>query len=296
MQLFKANKHIRDNILFLIATAIVYLNSPTIVPAQQNPYNPINFTQALILSRGSLIPASPQSVYLNHEETCKLLQQESGWDSSDCPFIENIVIQQIPGIDSTIIMKPNSDGFVSFEDWTSETAKEAIDEIWESFVEGSLAQTKKIGVEIKPIKWIITPYLDKEKSYLYYAFLLQWGQEQIINVKASKFDRLGYVEFQFVPEKVTFSEAELTTLVEQTLATYTPSQHQSYDSFTTGDKVASVGALGVLATLVGVKYGKAAASGALALLLVFAKKLWFLVFLPFIWIGRKLFHKKSTTD
>ena len=44
--------------------------------------------------------------------------------------------------------------------------------------------------------------------------------------------------------------------------------HAAYTSFESGDKVAAYGGLGILAAVLGVKYGKAAAAGLVAVVLL----------------------------
>ena len=52
-------------------------------------------------------------------------------------------------------------------------------------------------------------------------------------------------------------------------------------------------ALGVLAALVGVKYGKAAATGFVAILLLFLKKAWFVLLLPLVFLIKLFTGKKA---
>ena len=261
--------------------------------AQGNPYNPVNFTEPLSLSRGSLSPASPDSVYLTHDDSCKFVQKEFAWEPSSCDEFENIIAYHVPGSDTVIVEKPNTTGFVKFDDWDKETSKEEIQAIWDEMVQGTKDQGEKLGVSITPLKWVVYPHLDRKNNYMYYAILTRWDKQDQINIKATLFDRLGYVTFRIVPEGVDFNEAQLTQMVENTLNSYSTAPQQSYFDFQDGDKVAAVGAVGVLATLVGVKYGKAVASGLFALILVFAKKLWFLIFLPLMWLYKKFSKKKS---
>lgn len=72
---------------------------------------------------------------------------------------------------------------------------------------------------------------------------------------------------------------------------YKTNASQGYAEFVTGDKVAAVGAVGVLATLVGVKYSKGIAAWLFVVGLAFAKKAWFLILLPLFWL-KNLFRKK----
>ena len=114
--------------------------------------------------------------------------------------------------------------------------------------------------------------------------------------EASFLDRYGYVKFQIIPivgsVDVDSSDAEFRKLVEEGLSMYKPNIGTSYASYKVGDKVSEYGVLGVLAALAGVKWGKAAATGIFAILLIFAKKLWWVIFIPIIYIFRGIFRKK----
>ena len=81
-------------------------------------------------------------------------------------------------------------------------------------------------------------------------------------------------------------------MVDRLLASYQPANNESYFDTQAGDKIAAVGAVGVLASLLGVKYGKTAAVGFLALAAILLKKAWFLLLLPFYFL-KNMFSKKS---
>lgn len=115
----------------------------------------------------------------------------------------------------------------------------------------------------------------------------------LVQGRGSLFDRQGYVPFRLIPESANLSEVELQRLVEISLDAYQPKAQQAYFDFQDGDKVAAVGALGVLATLVGVKYGKTAATGFVAILLLFLKKAWFVLLLPLIFLKKFFTSKKA---
>lgn len=286
-------KVIKENLIFLLVASAAFITDPAITIAKTNPVNPINFTKQLSLSRGDLSPVSTYSVYYSRSDTCTMLVQEMGWNEASCENFENIVLGHIKGIDTLIIEKPNSEGLVKLNDWDAEKSDDKIQAIWDDFVSGSKSQSENLGVDIRPIKWLVYPTVNAEKRYLFYATLIQWGSDRIVNVKASLFDRFGYITFRIVPDNEQISEEELVSLVESTLNSYSPHPQQSYSDFKSGDKIAAAGALGVLASLVGVKYGKAIATGALAVALAFAKKLWFLIFIPFIWVFSKIFRRRS---
>lgn len=288
----KVNESIlREIIIFVAISVFFFLNEPTIIQAQPSPYNPLNFTQTLNLSRGKLFPLFQESLYLNNRESCDLVIREFGWHKNSCNSIENIVFGHLPEIDTLIIDKPNSDGYVKFDDWDEDTVKDEIDSIWKDLVSSSKEQSRILGYNIIPIKWIVFPKIEKQHSYMYYAYLIDWDGEPTVNVKATKFDRRGYVAFSIVPTREDFTEAGLTHIVEATLDSYQPNNEESYSEFRSGEKIAEYGALGVLATLMGVKYGKAVATGLVAVGIILIKKLWFLFLLPFIYVGKLIFRK-----
>ena len=94
--------------------------------------------------------------------------------------------------------------------------------------------------------------------------------ELVTNIKATVFDRRGYVVFPIVPLGTTLTDLEIREMVDATLTSYVPVPDDTHASFVSDDKVAA--AIGVLATLVKVKFGKAAVGGLLAAALLFLKK------------------------
>jgi uncharacterized membrane-anchored protein len=288
------NKDVKDNLVFLTVALIAFSTEPAIVQAQGNPYNPINFTQALSLSRGSLSPSSQEGMILDHDSSCTFVKSEYGWNSEACKGIENIVFLHSPGVDTIVVETPNSDGHVRFDDWQGESLNKAIQEIWDNFAIGAKNQSQNLGFNVTPKNWRVYPTLDKSNNYMYYAIHLDWDGRDTINIKASLFDRQGYVAFRIVPDRSDYSEAQLRKIVENVVFSYSAKQSSSYVDFKDGDKIAAGGAIGVLATLVGVKYGKAIATGLFVVILAFAKKLWFLIFIPFVIVWKLLFRRNSS--
>lgn len=285
------NKHFKDNVLFILIATAAFLSEPAIVTAQESPYSPVNFTEPLSLYRGKISPVSPDAVYLNKEDRCNILINEMSWDS--CDEVEAMIFGLAPGIDTVMVETPNSDGFVDLNDWEGGDRQAEVDQIWDDFAMGAKEQGKALGQRIEAVRWYVQPTLNKEKSYLYYAILIDWDGEMVINAKASLFDRQGYIPVRIIPDSSDLSQTELQQLVEISLNAYQPVAKQAYFDFEDGDKVAAVGAIGVLATLVGVKYGKAAATGLFAIALLFLKKAWFLLLIPLVFLKKFMFGKKE---
>jgi uncharacterized membrane-anchored protein len=286
------HKSARENIVFFMISIAINLAIPTIAPAQTGNYNPINFTQPLNVSRGKIMPVSTGSQRLANEDACRLVTEKWGWSNSACGEIDGFILKHLPGIDTLLVKKPNSDGYVKFDDWGSNEAKDEISEIWDELVTGSKAQSQRAGEEITPLKWVVYPSLDKAKSYMYYAYLMRWGNEQVVNIKVSQFDRKGYVEFTVVPDREDYTSAQITQMIDRMLGSYQPAVNESYFDTQAGDKIAAAGAVGVLASLLGVKYGKTAAVGFFALAAIVLKKAWFLLLLPFYFL-KNLFSKNA---
>jgi Protein of unknown function (DUF2167) len=253
--------------------------------------NPIGFSEPLKLTRGKVVARSPNATYLSHAETCRFLVTEQGWPDGDCDGVENLLAVPVPGIDSAIVYKPVSEGFVRFDDWSG--SKDEIDGIWRSFVDAMKEQSRQLGKSLVPEGWLVYPKLDKNRAYMYYALILNWDGHREINIKASLFDRSGYIPFLIVPEGSDIDAAGVQTLVTRFLASYTSDPESSYFDFKNGDKVAVAGTVGVLAALMGVKVAKVAAIGLLAAALAIGKKLVFLlVVVPFLAL-RRLFRRRA---
>ena len=64
-----------------------------------------------------------------------------------------------------------------------------------------------------------------------------------------------------------------------------------YADYEQGNKMAGFGLASLVALTAGSKNGKGVAAGLMATLLIFAKKLWFIIFLPFVFLWEKIKQK-----
>jgi hypothetical protein len=252
---------------------------------------PLPFDGALSLARGAVKGATINSFHLSKTDACTIATVDWGWES--CEGMDALTYFLVPGADAILFEMPNSDGHVSMEDWAAADKDDTIKSIETDLAAGLAAQGEKLGVPVVFKGWLVYPTLDTEKKVLYYATEATWGAEPNINIKASVFDRQGYVAFTIVTQSNTPTEAEIRAMVDATLAHYQSEPGQDYASFVPGDAVSATGALGVLAALVGVKFGKAAIGGIIAVAILFLKKGGILLLiLPFAWL-KKRFSRKS---
>ena len=200
------------------------------------------------------------------------------------------------GIDSIYYYPPETIGHVNMDDWTADVSAQ-IDEIWESYLEGAKAQSERIGYDVVPIKWVLYPTLNKEAKVMTYGILLDFGGERVINLTSVKFTRNGYVSMDVVTDDEMLSRdwASYESVSAYAAGTYTPANGLHYADFQPGEKLASVGAVGVLAALVGTKKGQGWLAGIGATLAVLLKKFWFLLLaLPAaIWGGMKRLARRD---
>jgi uncharacterized membrane-anchored protein len=288
-------KFLLDHFSLICISMASFLAEPALVAAQEVSYNPVNFSEPLILSRGELRPDYQGAVYLDADERCRLMIAEWGHTAEDCAATDAMLLGPVPGVDTLIVAKPNSEGFIKGDDWDTSSA-EAIDAIWTALVEGVREQGRLLGQKIEPIGWQVRPAYIRDRGYLFYSYIVDWDGKRTINAKAALFDRRGYVQFSIVPASSHASALEVREMTEQALRLYKAKEGVSYAEFTSGDTVAATGAVGVLAALTGVKYGKGATVGLLAVLAAMAKKLWFLLLLPFVYLKRLFTRKPSKAE
>lgn len=274
----------REQIVLLAVSVAAFASGPAIVHAQGRNFSPTPFSESLDVSRGRLLPGTKDGLILSRGDYCYLMLEEWGWDG--CDGIDAVIVGHLSSTDTTMIETPNSAGLVRFDDWESADRDQEIAGIEAGLQQSLAAQSERTGDDIRFIGWRTYPTLNPDRHYLYYATDISWNGGLQTNIRATVFDRRGYVVFTIVPVQDAPSPGEIESMIDATLNRYVPAAEQSYAAFTTGDKVASAGAIGVLATMMGVKYGKGAVAGLIATLLLIAKKAWFVLLLPLVWLKR----------
>jgi uncharacterized membrane-anchored protein len=284
----KLKNFAREQVILMTVAFISFSTQPAIVWAQD--VNPLPFTEPLSVSRGSVTPASKGAIYLTPQDACTIATYDWGWES--CDSLDAVIWSQLPDIDTTVIEKPDTSGYVSFDDWDGDEKDDVIADIEETLRVGLAEQGRALGTDISFTGWSVYPTLNTDKQMMYYATNAMWGGRQNVNIEATVFDRRGYVRFKIVPVATEVTPVEVEAMITKALAQYQPATGESYAAFTSSDKIAAVGAVGVLAGLAGLQYGKGAATGIFAVALLILKKAWFLLLLPFIWL-KGLFSRKK---
>jgi uncharacterized membrane-anchored protein len=274
---------------------------PSIINAaitDDNPYDMSPFDEVIKLTNGSLYPNSYEASKFGDEGGCNMVKEHWGWTDLNCNAMDKLLIATGPNIDTLVIETPRNIGYVEYDDWYADNKEKDIDEIVKLIKQQYIEQSQRVNRELKFLRWIVYPTLVEDKNYMYYAYLS--SDDGHINpiIESMIYDRNGYIKFQIVPRNLTesSSESEYRTTVESALNLYTPDSGLRYADFTKGDKVYQYGVIGSLAALAGVSWkgkGKAAAAGIFGMILIFAKKLWWLIFIPIIALFKRLFGKKE---
>jgi len=282
------------------STLLIALFIPLMVNAElteDNPYGVSFFDNRVSLTRGSVYPNYTQSLQANQEGACKMAKDGWGWHDASCISIDKMLFVTAPNVDTVLFRKPEDIGYVKYDDWYDSNKDSQISEIVSEIKKAYKRQGQKLGEEMKWLKWIVYPTLVEDKNYMYYAYLMSQGDVESIIINASIYDRKGMIEVIVITDNLNENSPEsvFKDTVENVLDLYTPDEGQRYADYSSGDKVYQYGVIGTVAALAGLNWknkGKAVATGIFATILLFAKKLWWLIVIPVIALFKKPFKKK----
>jgi uncharacterized membrane-anchored protein len=177
-------------------------------------------------------------------------------------------------------------GYVKTNDWTDVDPDKFIKDIKENYKLSNETRKKNGQPTVLNVSWKKKPYLDGIYNSVYYALNVQWSNnETTTEGTAIILGREGYTTASYVAGNNGYQEQMLLNLSK----IHKFNDTKEYKDWKSGDKVAAAGIGALLATTLGVKALK---PGIIAAGLLLLKKFWFIIFLPFIWLG-KLFTGTS---
>jgi len=188
------------------------------------------------------------------------------------------------------------EGYVSDDDWMDLDADLLLEGISESTEEAN-AQRVENGIStLEVIGWSQEPTYDESSRTAYWSIKFKEGPGFTINAIALKLGRKGFSKLIWVgdPNQLNLSENSLSTALDNNEF----KKGFRYADFSSGDKLAAFGLASLVAVTAGSKGGKGVVAGVLVTLLIFAKKLWFLIFLPIVfgwkWLKRLFTGRQET--
>ena len=177
-------------------------------------------------------------------------------------------------------------GYVKTDDWTDVDPNKFLKDIKENYKASNETRKKNGQPIVLDVSWKKKPYLDGIYNSVYYALNVQWSDNKsTIEGTAIILGREGYTTASYVEGNNGYQEQMLLNLSK----IHKFNNTKEYKDWKSGDKVAAAGIGALLATTLGVKALK---PGIIAAGLLLLKKFWFIIFLPFIWLG-KLFTSSS---
>jgi uncharacterized membrane-anchored protein len=229
----------------------------------------------------------------------------TGKDASEYMFIMQghrsytpdaaILRVQGPEADSQVIYTINKVGFLTKDDWGDNIDK---NKMLKEIQEGTDKANEQSGegyLDLFVDAWAQEPHLDRVNNTVYWAISgHDEDNNKFVNAKALKLGREGYTEILWIGSPAQFTSSEV--VLKPVLANYNYNEGFKYSDYILGTD--TVAAAGVGALVYKLATGKAIAkAGAIAVALLFAKKFWFLIFIPFMYfwkvIKAKIFNKPS---
>ena len=170
-------------------------------------------------------------------------------------------------------------GYVKTDDWTDVDPDKFIKDIKENYKASNATREQNGQPTITNVTWKKKPYLDGVYNSVYFALNVTWSNNtSTVEGKAIILGREGYTTASYVGGTDGYKEQMLLNLSK----IHKFNSTKEYKDWKSGDKVAAAGIGALLATTLGVKALK---PGIIAAGLLLLKKFWFIIFLPFIWLG-----------
>ena len=171
-------------------------------------------------------------------------------------------------------------GYVKTDDWTDVDPDKFIKEMIENYKASNSTRQQNGQATVQDVTWKKKPYLDGTYNSVYYAFNVTWSDNSSsVEGTAIILGKEGYTTASYVGGTDGYQEQMLLNLSK----IHKFNTAKEYKDWKSGDKVAAAGIGALLATTLGVKALK---PGIIAAGLLLFKKFWFIIVLPFIWLGK----------
>ena len=190
-----------------------------------------------------------------------------------------------------LFIETNDDGYVNIEDWNNVDTDRWIKILNENAQEElEKNEGKDIDLATK-FTWVKKPKLDRKKNMVFYAYEVLWNDGVTsLESRTLILGKNGYSSLVFTTTDEETPYSQLANKFSNKAETFKFNEGSTYSEYKTGDKIAAVGIGALLATTLGVK---ALSPGLLATLGKLLAKFWFILLLPFIFIGKLIDSLKT---
>ena len=247
----------------------------------------------LVKSNGSFQLSEGFGILLG-DEAEQFLFLNNGTEFSD---IDAVVLKGETG--EELIFSFFETGYIKDDDWSNLDADALLEGVKEGTEEANAERSRNNVSKVHVIGWVQRPTYDEAMNTAYWAIRAKDEDgEEVINAIALKLGRKGFNKVTWVGSPEEFQPQ--SGLLMEALNDFHYDTGFKYADFSTSDKVAAVGLASLVAVTAGSKGGKGVALGAFAVALAFAKKLWFLIVLPFVgawkWLKRKFTNHDNNSQ
>lgn len=173
------------------------------------------------------------------------------------PDTEALITYNSGNASAEVYYEWRDEGYVADSDWEDVDPAGLLQE----YRDGTEAGNKeRVANGFKPmhvVGWLEQPTYNKETRTVTYAIELGDDEGTWVNAVALRLGRKGYTEFTWVgPVSAFKNSGSRPDLLNLALAKHAFEEGHRYADFTEGDKVASYGIAGLVATALGAKFGK----------------------------------------
>ena len=236
---------------------------------------------------------SDTQMWVDGQDAVRALTLAEGTNQWDA-----VVGLAIDFIDETQIVIQDFDiGYIDDDDWGDFDPAVVLSALREATEDANTERRRNGYPTLQVLGYAVEPRYDPTLDAVYWAVRVMVSTgDRVINAVALKLSRDGFSSITWVGSVDQFTGRET---LEVALAPYSFDQGARYADFRAGDAVAGVGLATLATRLITGRdaggAGRAAATGLLAVLVAFAKKAWFLLLVPFLFIGR-LFRRRKTSE
>ena len=183
-------------------------------------------------------------------------------------------------------------GHISEDDWSQVQSMQLLEQIKANTEAANGARTAKGFPALHVQGWVQEPTYNRDSRTVLWAIdIAQSDGKRIFNAVALKLGRYGYERIIFIDDASKLSSAVSNLLVAASAHQFAPGA--TYTDYVPGvDRAATYGIAGLVAGVLGVSLIKA---GVMTGLAIFAKKLAWIILLPFILAWKKLRRSRKRT-
>jgi uncharacterized membrane-anchored protein len=184
------------------------------------------------------------------------------------PDTEAVLTYDSSDAASEVYYEWRDEGYVDDSDWSDVDGDELLAQ-YRDATEASNEERAANGFKpMHVVGWLEPPHYDKSSRTVTYALELKDEDSNWANAVALRLGRAGYTEFTWVGSIGSFQSAGgRPALLNEALAAHAFEEGYRYADFKEGDKVAAYGVAGLVATALGLKFGKGLIAGLIAFLI-----------------------------